>query len=234
MARIKDFFVRHKKNIFIKPFYLIGTAYMRYIRQKRPLVMDFGDAVFFYLPKNGCSSMKLGLQKELKRGQIKVLPLFSKYKNKFTFTVVRNPYDRAVSCYHSKVKRREELTPYEIENVGIAKKFKDIYVGMSFKEFVRAIAQIPDERADRHFKSQAWFLLNKNGRLRVDYVGRFEHFNEEYEKICKKLGVKRPHKLINVNPSKRKKNYQDYYDEETKKLIQKRYKKDFELFNYNF
>ncbi|MEX0919953.1 MAG: sulfotransferase family 2 domain-containing protein [Candidatus Pacearchaeota archaeon] len=104
---------------------------------------------------------------------------------------------------------------------------------MPFKEFVKVISKIPDEKSDSHFRSQYKFLTNNEGNLFTEFIGKFENLEKDYKKICEIMGIKNPPKLKHERKSKRK-NYRKYYDEETKKLVAERYKKDLELFGYRF
>ena len=66
----------------------------------------------------------------------------------------------------------------------------------------------------------------------VDFIGKFENLETDFEYICKKIGVngiKLPHK----NKTQRK-NYRDYYNENTKTIIANWYKKDIDYFGYEF
>lgn len=151
---------------------------------------------------------------------------FKKYKNYFKFAFVRNPYDRLVSCYEDKIMSDREKEDLIIKN--------GLYKKMPFKEFVRAICSIPDIRADQHIKSQSFFITDQNENLLVDFIGKFENLENDYKKVCKIIGIKKLKKLPTKNKSKRKKDYREYYGEETKKLVYERYKKDFEILGYKF
>ena len=62
----------------------------------------------------------------------------------------------------------------------------------------------------------------------VDFIGRFENLNDDFKKAC---GLE----LINQKiQSTKHNNYKEYYDTETKLLVEKCYKKDLELFKYEF
>ena len=65
----------------------------------------------------------------------------------------------------------------------------------------------------------------------VDFIGRFEHLEEDFKKVGERLriGSKFPHLL----PSKRGL-YQDYYDGQLRKIIEKRYREDLDYFEYTF
>ena len=64
------------------------------------------------------------------------------------------------------------------------------------------------------------------------FIGKFENLQSDFNKICEIIGIKKE-KLPLINNTN-KEDYKSYYTEETKKIIQKAYKKDIEMFNYSF
>ena len=76
------------------------------------------------------------------------------------------------------------------------------------------------------------WLTNPNGKILVDFIGKFENLESDYDYICEKLNIK-DHKLPHKNKSKRK-NYREYYNDSTKQIIADWYKKDIDYFNYKF
>ena len=103
----------------------------------------------------------------------------------WVFSFVRNPLTRLHSCYRDKVvnaadrRPRCSLSVYGIE------------FGISFDEFVRRVADIPDERADQHFRSQHTFLMHGD-ELLVHHLGRLERFDEDWQAVAQRLGLERP------------------------------------------
>ena len=87
---------------------------------------------------------------------------------------VRHPLDRIVSCYKDKVVRR---THQAFERIGINH-------GISFEAFINIIKDIPDDKADQHFRSQ-YHDLYYNDNLIPDYVGKFETLNADWKKVQK-------------------------------------------------
>lgn len=156
------------------------------------------------------------------------------YKGGLRFAFVRNPWDRLVSCYTQKIESRG-LTIEQARKRGTTRALVEAGLfehEMSFGRFVRAVAQIPDEKANRHFRSQFSFLSNRRGELLVGRLGRFENLSADFAAIMDELGlpeVRLPHK----KPTNRR-DYRDYYDSELRELVARRYRRDIETFAYEF
>jgi len=78
-----------------------------------------------------------------------------------------------------------------------------------------------------HCKTQCSFL-NKN----IDFIGRFENLQEDFDIICGKLRLKvkkLPHENKTIHG-----HYTEWYTNEDKKLVQDKYSEDIEAFNYKF
>ncbi len=86
-------------------------------------------------------------------------------------------------------------------------------------------------RVNGEVKLQKDFLYDGE-ELLVDYVGKIENIEEDFEAICHKLDIKDV-KLLHKNKSNHKK-YHSYYNAETKKMIQESYKDDIEVFSYEY
>lgn len=127
----------------------------------------------------------------------------------FSFSFVRNPYDRMVSEFFYR---------------GGNKKHKNI------NKWVKKFINRNDED---HCLAQYEFICDENDNILVDFLGSFENLNEDFSKLADKLNLKKkklPHeRKTNVRKNK---NYDEYLNEESKELIYERYKKDFELFGY--
>jgi chondroitin 4-sulfotransferase 11 len=218
------------------------------------IVLDNYKAIYIPIYKVACSSIKSVLAGLLNLNVVKNPHLIKyptinieqidskKYNDYFKFGFVRNPWDRAVSCYLDKIARSKEFTNYYMTN-GVFNDFLKYGVfkgGMNFSDFVKAVSNIPDEEADKHIRSQHIPLMDKK-EIVVDFVGRFEQIDSDFAHVCKKIGVKNI-KLQKKNSRQGKiytfpdikKDYKEYYDEESKELIRKRYKKDIEMFWYEF
>ena len=94
---------------------------------------------------------------------------------------------------------------------------------------------------------QCDFIQDNDGRIIVDYVGKFENLQNDFNTICQKIHVEST-QLPHINRSKTynpiinilklnkniKKHYSEYYDSETKEFVAHIYKDDIKKFEYCF
>ena len=66
----------------------------------------------------------------------------------------------------------------------------------------------------------------------VDFVGRFEHLQRDFEHVCEVIGIEPP-ELPHLKKSQRGP-YQDYYTEETRSIIAQLFADDIQRFAYAF
>ena len=147
------------------------------------------------------------------------------WKDYFKFTIVRNPWDRLLSTWRDKVENqwtkwsREGPKEYHKRRIWIYKKYQN----KDFKFFVKNV--IPSR--ERHTKLQINLF-----HADVNFIGRFENLQADFNIICDKIGIPQqnlPHK----NKTKHK-HYTEYYDDETREIVAKKYAKDIEHFGYKF
>jgi len=128
----------------------------------------------------------------------------------FIFTFVRNPYDRFVSAYFHRRRPENDFANF-IKNKLIDEKYGSVI--------------------DDHLYPQSW-CAECDGEIYADFIGKFENINEDWKYVANKIGVSESLPNFRQKTPKADKPYHTYYDEETKKIIEKVYKRDFELFGY--
>lgn len=96
----------------------------------------------------------------------------------WTFSFVRHPVARLHSCWNNKVIENDALSPRFV-TMGVTP-------GMSFADFVRAVAETPDDRADIHVHSQTG-ILEHQGRLVPDFVGRVETIVADWTCVANRI-----------------------------------------------
>ena len=191
--------------------------------------------VYFEVPKTGTSSLKDLLTEHAEITKMKRRLGFLEYPDYRRFALVRNPWDRILSCYLNKIKKDENFENGKFKN-GVMRKFdrfNAFYAGMPFDEFVRAVGKIPDEIADGHFASQHRRLV-LDGELVIDHLARFENFWEETSGFLTTVGLDVNVHVPHLNKSERSKRYTAYYDDETIRVVEERYEEDIRLFGYRF
>tara|TARA_B100000287_G_scaffold246987_1_gene232165 strand:- start:204 stop:557 length:354 start_codon:yes stop_codon:yes gene_type:complete len=82
-----------------------------------------------------------------------------------------------------------------------------------------------------HTHSQLKFILGDNGKINMDFIGRYENLENDFKTVCDRIGIQR--QLPHHKPTKHE-HYSRYYDEETIDLVYKKYKEEIEYFDYKF
>ncbi len=149
-----------------------------------------------------------------------LLPL-DVFNSFFKFAFVRNPWDLQVSSYHHVMRERPHLLK------GI-KSFDD-FLKFKFEE-KRPYHYI----LDASVRPQWYSLIDVDGTCLVDFIGRYENLEENFKKVCKKIGLKKPLPLPHKRKSKRDKDYRKYYSDKGAELIAKHFAIDIEKFGYEF
>lgn len=131
------------------------------------------------------------------------------YKKLFKFTIVRNPWDRMISYYFS---------PHRG------------HIKWDRNEFIKFVKKTPSVNS---FLSLG-FLNNFGSRpfKNIDFFLRFENLDQDFNKLCDELGIKRtkiPHSNISDH-----KHYSYYYDKKLVELVSNRFSSEIKYFGYNY
>ena len=131
----------------------------------------------------------------------------------FKFTFVRNPWDKVVS---------ECFCPH-VQTV-----FKDC---KTMGEKIRKSCHLANQGGyGGHFLKQHAFI--KHPVLKMDFIGRFENLKEDTYFLFNSLRLP-VLKLKHTHQSQRK-NYREYFNEETATLVYNTYTEDITKYNYSF
>lgn len=104
---------------------------------------------------------------------------------------------------------------------------------MSFADFVVAVASIRDEEADGHFRSQHTSVTDEEGKICVDFLGRFERLAEDFRFVQERIGLPR-NDLPWLQKARNAARYTDFYNKETRQIAGERFRRDIEMFGYEF
>jgi hypothetical protein len=138
----------------------------------------------------------------------------------FKFAFVRNPWDLQVSSYHHLMRERPRLL-VGIDDFGTFLRWK-LDPNRNYHYIV-----------DTSIELQSDYVVDLNGNIIVDYIGRYERLEEDFREACKKIGISPP----NLPHKRRAKNriaYQKYFTADTAKLVAEYFRRDIEMFDYSF
>ena len=214
-----------KKFIFIHIYKTAGTSVMKVflpyarLREKAAFAPGLAKRIIMKVNRliglnhNGLRHIT-GFHKFAKASDAVAKLGAKRYSQYYSFVFVRNPYDWAVSTYFY----LRHLVQHPLHQKAMS---------MEFEEYiVWAIAQKPDRLSD--------WLKDEQGKIIVSYVGRLEHLEDDLVKICAKLDIpfeKAPHE--NASPG-REKDYRQYFNAHTRKLVGDYFAADLVMFGYNF
>ena len=131
----------------------------------------------------------------------------------FKFGFVRNPFDRYVStCFFLNRGKPEFAT--------------------SARAFMKQALAVPRFRQRVLVKPQNLQLIDQDGAIALDVVGRYETLQQSYDEICERIGIPST-ALERKNPSQHAA-FTDYYDDEMRRIVADFYEEDLRLFGYDF
>ena len=148
----------------------------------------------------------------------------------FKFTFVRNPWDLAVSHYFYRNKVLKKCLDTGCDD-WVIKFFEESYKSIGFNEWIKKIEGKLTYINDK-VSIQNDMLVDESENCIVDFVGRYENLQSDFEFIRSKLGYKCDELLLK-NESHHS-HYSDYYTDESADIIRNIYAEDINLFGYEF
>ncbi len=207
-----------KKFIFVHIQKNAGTSVTRYLDEyltDRDLVLgctELGEKIQPFFRR------KYQLNKHSYSKRIKAYFGDEVWNDYFSFTFVRNPWSRMVSLY---TWCRKNKLKYDI--------CQDAINSESFSQFIRGkcFAQLPQ---------QVDYFTNAKGRIIVNFVGKQESLQDDFEYVCQQISVPCPDMLKNkYNQSNPQQNYRKYYtSDQDIELVAKKFAPDIDTLGYQF
>ena len=194
----------------------------------RIIVWPRDNIAYLRVPKCGntslCNSLEGGREERVDLFRLRML-----YPGCKVFSFVRNPWARLVSGYNGKMRHPECAEENPARRLrAIDRRFRP---GMPFEEFAELICLLPDNRTEKHFRSQSYFL-KQDGQLIPDFVGRLERIEQDWQALQEAMGSRLLLRHVNRTDGS---DYRSYYsDADIRNRVKDRYAEDVSTFGYEF
>ena len=198
--------------------------------------------IFFAIPKTGTHSVRFALRPYLGANDEEQVNLFKPSKlssvnfqqrkdghmtameikpvlsaeiwhSYFKFCFVRNPWDRFISTVFY---RNKDLAQ---SNGPLIPRFHEVIDKQS-------------QNPNLFYKTQASFVVDDNNKIMMDFIGKTETMQEDFNEICKRLQI--PNQQLERRNSSPHDLYLQYYNAILLDRVTKIYAQDIALFNYHF
>ena len=193
--------------------------------------------IFIHIPRSAGTSVRVSLKKFTKEQIFPGIKNFSHQSfsqiininktithNRTSFAVVRNPYERFVSIY------RFANRPFKLKK-WFGSKAAEIANNIdTFEKFIELFSMpINLWQGKNHFTPQFEWVDGVECVFKIDEKDKLNFFLQEFGAL-EPIG----HFNRQKNYSGNNKMYRDFYNQNTKKIISKHFKKDFDIFKYVF
>lgn len=210
------------------------------------LISEKNNFIFFHLYKCGGMSLRKFVEHnvkgciELQGGHSCPKDMMIEYQDKlnedkfkefFKFTFIRNPFDFMVSTYfYGKIYTNHFMHDDIINHNMDMQKFIPYYFEVRQQHQDEKIRPLGSNKVVT-FKD---WLLDDSGNEIVDFVGKIENYDLDMKIISEKIGIESYRvPVVNVNPN-RSKNYREYYNETSRKMIEKHFDWELDKYKYTF
>jgi hypothetical protein len=198
--------------------------------------------VFAAIPKTGTHSVRQALREHLSAEDLEQVGLFV---NK------RFPFEELAAISHGHI-TLQQVRPF-IGEEAFGDYLKFAFVRNPFDRFVSYCAfmtratdafQVDPKKVMRYilfearpmhhilFAPQHLFVTADDGSMLADAIGRVEEMQASYDAICGRIGI--PSRALDQVNSSRRGNYREYFDSELIEGVSELYRRDLELFGYEF
>ena len=215
--------------IFIKYiFSKLGLSFFPY-----RTYLDKKRCIFIHIPKTAGTSIlaAIGKSSQDSRDHLPWYVYYTadpyKFNKYFKFTFVRNPWDRIYSTYRYLQAGGNQKCDTPISNI--------IKSYQTFDQF------IIDGLGNGHFRNHllflpmANFILGPNEEIMVDFVGRYENLQKDFERLGRNLKLTTRLPKLNRSPHLVFGDYtRAYCSSKSIDIVGEIYKQDISVFNYNF
>ena len=159
----------------------------------------------------------------------------------FSFGFARNPWDRVFSyyIYRRQIRKLEAESTLSFKQwlVRSADYVKCGNIQALNQEFapvygVGTIVKNNPEAWRVKFDNSLHMLTDQDGKVIVDFIGRFERLQKEFDYVCERLNMEK--QILPFSNKTEHDPYWTYYDDDSAGIVAKLFSKDIAYFNYKF
>lgn len=186
------------------------------------------NSIFVHIPKSAGRAVAMTLYGRSDIGHYYARDYYfcdrNLYMKSYTFSFVRDPLDRIYSAYSYLINGGGNSLDARVGKV-LARETS------GFNDFI--LNWLTQEKMYYwfHFVPQFEYLY-LNDRLMVDYVGRMENINKDFQHISERI-VGQSLKLKKINIGSREKDWVNKVSEEAKRKVLYLYREDYRRFGYD-
>mgnify|MGYP003626891996 CR=1 FL=1 len=182
------------------------------------MILEANKLIFIHPPRCSGTSIEESMlngklvpdsEKHLNAKQIKDI-VKDEWNSYFKFSIVRNPWDRVISMYHSR--------HYALQGSGK-------YAGRSLKYFLENLTTPKWE-----YGLQCSDYIN----LSLDFIIKFENRQQDIETLNNKYNLFIDNNIVARKNKGRHADYKKYYNKETIKRVSEMFSEDIKQFNYKY
>lgn len=142
------------------------------------------------------------------------------YRGLFKCAIVRNPWDLQVSSWHH-IRREKPEVLADVRDFGD-------FLRLKFDP-----ERPYDYMLDTSAELQHEYIVDLQGRVIVDFIGRYERLAQDFDTICQRIGIRTPD-LPHLRRACEREDYRRYYDDRLAEMVAQHYRRDLDLLGYRF
>lgn len=193
-----------------------------------PAAFERHQCVFIHVPKCAGSSVCSALLDGRWPGHLPYYWYQQQFpehcQRSFKFAFVRDPLERAYSAYT--YLRSNPMGARDLQAHELVSSYRD------FDHFVSGWLHPDNLRRQLHFAPQTDFLVDLMGQVAMDFVGRQESLEQDFQRLCERLGVTSSLPRLNVSLGRRSEPVRDFCTLRTRRLVRRAYQRDYEVLGY--
>lgn len=212
------------------------------------MISHHHKCIFIHIPKTGGTSIENVLRQDKSKGSnhrfLSEYSNYSVFNTYFKFAIVRNTYDRIWSLYSyyssgGNQQNLQTLTDYYHHYKNRVLKFPyytDLEISknipVTFHDFCEIFLKEGKPFFRRYALQSQLDYISINGKIQLDFLGKFDCIENDFSKVAKQLGIKE--NLPHLRKSLSKGHYSEFYNEETKKIVENYYQDEISYFKFKF